>query len=94
MDNPFLAARYHSLVIDRDSCPSELEITAWTADGTIMGVRHKQFPHVQVGSGASHRVQLRWSCSWWACVQCVACMPMLHCNLGMLPLLLVEFVLM
>ncbi|KAK9790577.1 hypothetical protein WJX73_002484 [Symbiochloris irregularis] len=47
LDNPFLAARYHSLVIDKASCPADLEVTAWTEDGTIMGVRHKQLPHVQ-----------------------------------------------
>ena len=45
--NPFRAARYHSLVIDRASCPPELEVTAWCEDGTIMGVRHRDFPLVQ-----------------------------------------------
>lgn len=45
--SPFQAARYHSLVIKRDTIPSDLEITAWTEDGTIMGVRHKKYPHIQ-----------------------------------------------
>lgn len=47
MSDPFQAARYHSLVIDRETCPDCLEITAWLDDGTIMGVRHKEFPHIQ-----------------------------------------------
>lgn len=47
LPNPFRATRYHSLVIDRASCPPVLEITAWTADGIIMGVRHKQYPTLQ-----------------------------------------------
>ncbi|NBW77991.1 MAG: aminodeoxychorismate/anthranilate synthase component II [Betaproteobacteria bacterium] len=38
----FIVNRYHSLVIERASCPSDLEITAWTDDGDIMGVRHKR----------------------------------------------------
>ncbi len=37
----FTVNRYHSLAIERDSCPQELEITAWTDDGEIMGVRHR-----------------------------------------------------
>lgn len=41
LPSPYRATRYHSLVIDRDTCPPELEITAWTDDGEIMGVRHK-----------------------------------------------------
>jgi len=45
--NPLTATRYHSLVIDRQACPEELEITAWVEDGTIMGVRHRQYPHIQ-----------------------------------------------
>jgi anthranilate synthase component 2 len=36
--------RYHSLAIERSSCPAELEITAWTGDGEIMGVRHRSLP--------------------------------------------------
>ncbi len=47
MESPFAAARYHSLVIEKDSCPGELEVTAWTEDGTIMAVRHRKYPHIQ-----------------------------------------------
>jgi anthranilate synthase component 2 len=38
----FTVNRYHSLAIERASCPSELKVTAWTADGEIMGVRHER----------------------------------------------------
>ena len=41
LSNPFTVTRYHSLVIERDSLPDCLEVTAWTDDGEIMGVRHK-----------------------------------------------------
>ncbi len=41
LPNPFEATRYHSLVIEREGIPDCLEITAWTEDGEIMGVRHK-----------------------------------------------------
>jgi anthranilate synthase component 2 len=41
LPNPFTATRYHSLVIERETIPDCLEITAWTDDGEIMGVRHK-----------------------------------------------------
>lgn len=44
LPNPFSATRYHSLIIERQSCPECLEITAQTDDGLIMGVRHRQFP--------------------------------------------------
>ena len=46
LDNPFTATRYHSLVIDRATCPDCLEINAWVEDGTIMGVRHRDYPHI------------------------------------------------
>jgi anthranilate synthase component II len=38
----FTVNRYHSLAIERESCPQELRVTAWTADGEIMGVKHKE----------------------------------------------------
>jgi anthranilate synthase component 2 len=44
LSNPFQATRYHSLVIDRATLPADLEITAWTDDGLIMGVRHRTLP--------------------------------------------------
>ena len=47
LDNPMTATRYHSLVIGRDTIPDTLEITAWVEDGTIMGVRHRNFPHIE-----------------------------------------------
>jgi anthranilate synthase/aminodeoxychorismate synthase-like glutamine amidotransferase len=43
LPNPFEATRYHSLIIKRDTLPRALEISAWTEDGIIMGVRHKEF---------------------------------------------------
>lgn len=43
LPNPFEATRYHSLIIKRDTLPDCLEISAWTTDGIIMGVRHKEF---------------------------------------------------
>jgi anthranilate synthase component 2 len=44
LSNPFDATRYHSLVIDRASLPPDLEVSAWTAEGEIMGVRHRTLP--------------------------------------------------
>ena len=42
--NPFQATRYHSLIVERETFPDCLEITAWTEDGEIMGLRHKVYP--------------------------------------------------
>ncbi|MEH2072068.1 MAG: aminodeoxychorismate/anthranilate synthase component II [Nostoc sp.] len=47
LENPLTATRYHSLVIERETCPDVLEITAWVEDGTIMGVRHRNYPQIQ-----------------------------------------------
>jgi anthranilate synthase component 2 len=44
LPSPFIATRYHSLAVERASLPDCLEITAWTADGEIMGLRHKSLP--------------------------------------------------
>jgi anthranilate synthase component 2 len=44
VSNPFIATRYHSLVLDQDSFPSVLHVTARTAGGVIMGVRHRTLP--------------------------------------------------
>jgi anthranilate synthase/aminodeoxychorismate synthase-like glutamine amidotransferase len=44
LPNPFKATRYHSLIIEKETLPNCLEVTAWTSDVLIMGVRHKEFP--------------------------------------------------
>jgi anthranilate synthase component 2 len=44
LPTPYDATRYHSLAIERETCPAELEVTAWTDDGEIMGVRHRSLP--------------------------------------------------
>ncbi|ULJ59425.1 aminodeoxychorismate/anthranilate synthase component II [Wielerella bovis] len=43
LPNPVICTRYHSLVIERESLPEHLQITAWTDDGEIMGVRHRDY---------------------------------------------------
>lgn len=43
LPNPFTAIRYHSLAVERKSLPDCLEVTAWTEDGEIMGLRHKKY---------------------------------------------------
>jgi para-aminobenzoate synthetase component 2 len=47
LPDPLTATRYHSLIAERESLPDCLEITAWLEDGTIMGLRHRQHPHLQ-----------------------------------------------
>jgi len=44
LPNPFIATRYHSLVIDKESLPRVLEVVAWAEDEEIMGIRHKKLP--------------------------------------------------
>lgn len=48
IENPFVATRYHSLIIDRETLPECLSVTAWTDDGTIMGVNHREHPTMGV----------------------------------------------
>ncbi|WP_342599649.1 aminodeoxychorismate/anthranilate synthase component II [Psychrobacillus sp. FSL H8-0483] len=43
MPNPFQATRYHSLLVEKESLPDCLEVTSWTEEGEIMGLRHKEF---------------------------------------------------
>jgi anthranilate synthase component II len=47
LPNPFTATRYHSLVIQRETCPHTLRITASTEDGVVMGVQHRDYPSLQ-----------------------------------------------
>lgn len=44
LPNPFLATRYHSLIVERSSLPEDLDVSAWTHEGEIMGLRHQRFP--------------------------------------------------
>jgi anthranilate synthase component 2 len=44
LPSPFQATRYHSLMVERASVPKELDVTAWTDDGIVMGLRHRQYP--------------------------------------------------
>mmetsp|Transcript_3306 Transcript_3306/g.7165 ORF Transcript_3306/g.7165 Transcript_3306/m.7165 type:complete len:94 (-) Transcript_3306:1326-1607(-) len=46
LPNPILATRYHSLIIDKTSCSTNLNITAWSSDKIIMGCQHKTYDHV------------------------------------------------
>jgi anthranilate synthase/aminodeoxychorismate synthase-like glutamine amidotransferase len=48
LPQPFTATRYHSLIVERRTLPESLEVTAWTGDGLIMGLRHREFPIVGV----------------------------------------------
>jgi anthranilate synthase component 2 len=45
LPEPFIATRYHSLIVDRETVPETLEITAWTDDGLVMGLAHGKHPH-------------------------------------------------
>jgi para-aminobenzoate synthetase component 2 len=47
LPEPLTATRYHSLIAERESLPDCLEVTAWLEDGTIMGLRHREHPHLQ-----------------------------------------------
>jgi len=61
--SPFLATRYHSLVVAAESVPAELEVTAWTGDGLVMGLRHRthrvegvQFHPESISTPCGHRL--------------------------------------
>ena len=67
LPDPLTAARYHSLVVDRASVPPALEVSAWTEDGVVMGVRHREFPvegvqfHPEsIITGGGHRLIANW----------------------------------
>ena len=46
LPNPLVATRYHSLIADRETFPQCLEVVAWLEDQTIMGITHKNYPHI------------------------------------------------
>jgi len=48
LPSPYLATRYHSLIVEREGLPPSLDVTAWTDDGLIMGLAHKELPIVGV----------------------------------------------
>jgi para-aminobenzoate synthetase component 2 len=67
LPNPFEATRYHSLIVERDSLPPELEVTASTSEGLVMALRHRELPlegvqfHPEsVLTSAGHRLLANW----------------------------------
>ena len=67
LPQPLTATRYHSLMVDTASLPADLEVSAWTVDGTIMGLRHKtlavegvQFHPEAVLTAGGHRLVANW----------------------------------
>ena len=44
LEQEFVATRYHSLIVERESLPDDLQVSAWTDDGIIMGIRHRRLP--------------------------------------------------
>ncbi len=67
IQNPFVATRYHSLVVEAASIPSDLEVTATSEDGTVMGLRHRrlavegvQFHPESILTGEGHQMVANW----------------------------------
>jgi anthranilate synthase/aminodeoxychorismate synthase-like glutamine amidotransferase len=67
LPEPLVATRYHSLVVDAATMPAELEISAWSEDGTVMGVRHRrlaveglQFHPESILTDGGHRLLANW----------------------------------
>jgi anthranilate synthase/aminodeoxychorismate synthase-like glutamine amidotransferase len=65
--DPLVATRYHSLVVDRESVPPALEVSAWTENGVVMGLRHTelrvegvQFHPESILTGGGHRMVANW----------------------------------
>ncbi len=48
LPSPLVAGRYHSLALERESLPADLEVTAWTEDGEVMAIRHRDYPETTV----------------------------------------------
>jgi para-aminobenzoate synthetase component II len=70
LPNPLTATRYHSLVVEADTLGDQLELSAWAADGTVMGIRHKtlpvdgaQFHPEAVLTAGGHRLLANWLAS-------------------------------
>jgi para-aminobenzoate synthetase component 2 len=67
LPDPFVATRYHSLVVDAGAIPPELEVSAWAEDGTVMGLRHRtlavegvQFHPESILTEGGHRLLANW----------------------------------
>jgi para-aminobenzoate synthetase component 2 len=67
LPDPLVATRYHSLVVDPAAVPRDLKVSAWSEDGTVMGVRHRtlavegvQFHPESVLTQAGHRLMANW----------------------------------
>jgi anthranilate synthase/aminodeoxychorismate synthase-like glutamine amidotransferase len=67
LPDPLVATRYHSLVVERDSVPGALEVSAWTEDGIVMGLRHRemdvegvQFHPESILTDGGHRLIANW----------------------------------
>jgi para-aminobenzoate synthetase component II len=85
LPSPLTATRYHSLVVERDDLPDDLEVSAWAEDGTVMGIRHRslavegvQFHPEAVLTAGGHRLLANWlaSCGLEAALEAVPAAPL------------------